>query len=137
VYRDSFLTCTAAPCPTPTTLIPAGNRIPGIPSTSLYAELAWVHRPWGLESALEFRHVAKIHVDDRNTDATSASNVFNLRISLLQKVGRWSLREFLRIDNIGDRSYVGSVIVNEGNSRFFEPAPGRSWLLGLNAAYQF
>jgi iron complex outermembrane receptor protein len=29
------------------------------------------------------------------------------------------------------------VIVNEGNSRFFEPAPGRTWLLGLNAAYQF
>jgi iron complex outermembrane receptor protein len=29
------------------------------------------------------------------------------------------------------------VIVNEGNRRFFEPAPGRTWLLGVNAVYAF
>ena len=137
VYRDGFLTCTAAPCATPTTRIAAGNRIPGIPRTSLYAELAWAHRPWGLETAIEFRRVGKIYVDDSNSDAAPGSSVVNLRVALAQKVGRWSLREFLRVDNVGDRGYVGSVIVNEGNSRFFEPAPGRSWLLGLNAAYQF
>jgi iron complex outermembrane receptor protein len=137
VYRDGFLTCTAAPCATPTTRIAAGNRIPGSPRTSLYAELAWAHRPWGLETALEFRRVGRIYVDDGNTDAAPGASVVNLRVSLAQKVGRWSLREFLRVDNAGDRGYVGSVIVNEGNSRFFEPAPGRTWLLGLNAAYQF
>ena len=137
VYRDSFLTCTAAPCATPTTRIAAGNRIPGIPRTSLFAELAWAHRPWGLETAVEWRRVGKIYVDDSNTDAASGSSVLNLRVSLAQKTGRWSLREFLRVDNVGNRDYVGSVIVNEGNGRFFEPAPGRSWLLGLNAGYQF
>jgi iron complex outermembrane receptor protein len=136
-YGDSFLTCTAAPCATPTTRIAAGNRIPGIPRASLFAELAWAHRPWGLETALEFRRVGKLYVDDSNTDAAPGSSVFNVRVSLAQKVGRWSLREFLRVDNIGNRNHVGSVIVNEGNSRFFEPAPGRTWLLGLNAAYQF
>lgn len=136
-YGDSFLTCTAAPCATPTTRIAAGNRIPGIPRASLFAELAWAHRPWGLETALEWRRVGKIYVDDSNTDAAAGSSVLNLRVSLAQKLARWSLREFLRVDNIGNRSYVGSVIVNEGNSRFFEPAPGRTWLLGLNAAYQF
>jgi iron complex outermembrane receptor protein len=31
-----------------------------------------------------------------------------------------------------DRRYAGSVIVNEANGRFFEPAPGRTWLLGLD-----
>ena len=137
VYRDGFLTCTAAPCAKPATSIAAGNRIPGIPRTSLFAEVAWAHRPWGLETALEFRRVGKIYVDDSNTDAAPGSSVFNLRVSLAQKVGRWSLREFLRVDNVGNRTDVGSVIVNEGNSRFFEPAPGRTWLLGLNAAYQF
>ena len=47
------------------------------------------------------------------------------------------MREFVRIDNVADRRYVGSVIVNEGNGRFFEPAPGRTWLVGVNAAYTF
>jgi iron complex outermembrane receptor protein len=43
----------------------------------------------------------------------------------------------VRVDNIADRDYIGSVIVNEGNSRFFEPAPGRTWLLGVSATYAF
>lgn len=137
VYRDSFLTCTAAPCATPTTRIAAGNRIPGIPRATLFAELAWEHRPWGLETALEWRRVGRIYVDDGNTDTAAGSSVVNLRLALAQKRGRWALREFLRIDNVGNRNYVGSVIVNEGNSRFFEPAPGRSWLVGVNAGYQF
>lgn len=136
-YRDGFLTCTAAPCTTPSTLIAAGNRIPGIPRTSLFAELAWEHRPWGMETALEWRHVGKIPVDDRNSDSASSSSVLNLRLSLSQKIGRWSLREFLRIDNLANRNYVGSVIVNESNGRFYEPAPGRTWLLGMSASYVF
>ena len=137
IYRDGFLTCTAAPCTKPDKQIAAGNRIPGIPRTSMYAELAWEHRPWGLETALEWRRVAALYVDDRNTDTAPSSSVLNLRLSLAQKTGRWSLREFLRVDNFANRNNVGSVIVNEGNSRFFEPAPGRTWLVGVNAGYQF
>jgi iron complex outermembrane receptor protein len=137
VYRDGFLTCTAAPCAKPTTSIAAGNRIPGIPRATLFTELAWAHRPWGLETAIEWRRVGRLYVDDGNTDATAPSSVFNLRVALAQQAGRWSFREFLRVDNIADRAYVGSVIVNEGNSRFFEPAPGRTWLVGLNGRYQF
>ena len=32
---------------------------------------------------------------------------------------------------------AGSVIVNEGNRRFFEPAPGRNWLVGVTAQLTF
>jgi iron complex outermembrane receptor protein len=136
-YRDGFLTCTSAPCTKPVTPIAAGNKIPGIPRTSVYAELAWAHVPWGLETALEYRRVGAMPVDDRNTDSAPASSVFNVRLSLAQKTGRWALRELLRIDNLANKNYVGSVIVNEGNGRFFEPAPGRTWLLGASAAYAF
>jgi iron complex outermembrane receptor protein len=50
-------------------------------------------------------------------------------------VGSLRLRAFLRVDNVLDQRYIGSVIVNEGNGRFFEPAPGRSWTVGLDARY--
>ncbi len=33
---------------------------------------------------------------------------------------------FGRIDNLFDREYVGPVIVNESNGRYYEPAPGRT-----------
>lgn len=136
-YRSAFLTCVAAPCAAPNTLVASGNRIPGVPRVTAYAEVAWKHRPWGLETALEARHVGRIAVDDRNTDFAAAATLFNLRLSLAQNVQRWTFREFLRVDNLADRNYVGSVIVNEGNQRFFEPAPGRSWLVGVSAVYAF
>ncbi|MCU0924760.1 MAG: TonB-dependent receptor, partial [Hydrogenophaga sp.] len=43
----------------------------------------------------------------------------------------------VRVDNLADKAYVGSVIANDANSRFFEPAPGRQWGLGLTATYRF
>jgi iron complex outermembrane recepter protein len=136
-YSRGFLTCLAAPCVAPTTPIPAGNRIPGVARALLFAEVAWAHRPWGLETALEWRQVGKIFVDDQNSDAAPRAGVFALRAALSQKIGRWSISEFARIDNLAGKRYVGSVIVNEANRRFFEPAPGRTWMLGLNAGYAF
>jgi iron complex outermembrane receptor protein len=41
------------------------------------------------------------------------------------------LRAFFSIDNAFDRNYAGSVIVNDGNGRYFEPAPGRTFMLGF------
>jgi iron complex outermembrane receptor protein len=137
-YSSGFLTCVAAPCTTPTTPIAAGNRIPGIPRISFYGELAWKPRGTaGLEAALEWRHVGRIAVDDANSDFAPSASTLALRVGLAQQIGRWTLREFARVDNVAGKTYAGSVIVNEGNRRFFEPAPGRSWLLGLNASYLF
>ena len=41
------------------------------------------------------------------------------------------MSELLRLDNAADRRYAGSVIVNESNRRFFEPALPRTWLLAI------
>lgn len=136
-YRDAFTTCGPPPCATPTVPVAAGNRIPGIPKSMLYAELAWKKPAWGLETAIEARRVSSVYVNDTNTDAAPAYAVANLRIAFQQKLGAWTLREFVRVDNLTDRQYIGSVIVNEGNSRFFEPAPGRTWLAGITAGYAF
>lgn len=114
-----------------------GGRLPGVPRNQWFAELAWEHRPWGLQAALEWRRTGRIAVDDGNSDFAPAAATANLRLSLGQAVGRWTLREFARLDNLTDKAYAGSVIVNEGNGRFFEPAPGRSWLVGISGSYRF
>ncbi|MBL0419912.1 TonB-dependent receptor [Ramlibacter sp. AW1] len=136
-YTQDFLTCGAPPCRAPTLPVAAGSRMPGIPRTSLYGELAWAQRPWGLHTAVELRRVGEVPVDDRNTDAAPAYTVLGWRAGLEQVRGPWRLQQFVRIDNLADRRFVGSVIVNEGNRRFFEPAPGRQWMLGLQASYRF
>ena len=40
-----------------------------------------------------------------------------------------------RVDNLAGRRYIGSVIVNDGNGRYYEPAPGRTWLLGARLSF--
>lgn len=137
-YSEAFRSCRVAGCtPATSVLIAAGKRMPGVPANTLYAELSWKHPASGFSTAFEMRNASKVYVDDENSDAAAAYTVGNLRMGFEQKSAAWKLKEFLRIDNLGDRKYAGSVIVNDGNGRFFESAPGRNYLLGMSASYDF
>ena len=125
VVDQTYTTCAGLPC-APVQVL-AGNRLPAVPMNTLYAGLTWRYQPAAFSATLEALGRSKIYVDDRNSDAAPAYWVANLRVGLEQQTARWKLGEFVRIDNIADRAYVGSVIVNESNSRFFEPAPGRTY----------
>jgi len=118
-------------------LVPVGNKLPGVPRVSLYAELQWRHLESGFSAALEARHASKVYVDDQNSDAAAAYTVANLRLGFEQKARDWRINETLRIDNLTDRTYIGSVIVADANSRFFEPSPRRNFSLILSARYAF
>jgi iron complex outermembrane receptor protein len=118
--------------------IPAGSRLPGVPQANAYAELGWARSEWyGFSAALEAQYAGKIYVNDRNTDAAPSYAVVNLRAGLEQVAGAWTLREFVRVNNVSDRDYVGSVIVGDGNSRFFEPSAKRNFLFGVTANAKF
>lgn len=131
VYRDAF--CNGA-CANGS--VPAGNRLPGAPTRTAYAELAW-HSPAGAYAAAELRHVGPIPVDDRNSEAAAASTVAAVRLGVERPLGAWRWQAFVRGDNLADRRYAGSVIVNESNGRFFEPAPGRRWSAGMDARWHW
>jgi iron complex outermembrane receptor protein len=115
----------------------AGNRLPGVPKEQLYAEGAWRHAPWGLRVALELLHRSRVAVNDANSEFAASYAVVNAIIGFEQRGERWRLNEFLRVDNLGDKAYVGSVIVNDGNGRYYEPAPERNALIGVQAKLQF
>jgi iron complex outermembrane receptor protein len=116
--------------------IPAGNRIPGIARGSLFASLGWLPAT-GWRGGVELRHLSGVPVNDANTDAAGSFTVAALHAGYNYSAAHWELSAFVRCDNLTDRKYAGSVIVNEGNSRFFEPAPGRTWLLGTSATMHF
>jgi len=119
--------------------IPAGNRLPGTPDRSAFAELVWAPKAaWGgFNAAAEVIHTGKLYVNDANTDAASAVTLLNLRAGFSQKFGAWTLKQLLRVDNVNDKIYAGSVIVNDANSRFFEPALPRNWMVAFTARYEF
>jgi len=130
-FADAFASSSGAQ-------VPKGNRIPGTLDRQLFAELAWKPQALpGLTSALEVVHLGRMAVDDLNSDRTDAATVFNLRLGWEQPLGNWRFKSYLRLDNLADKAYVGSVIANEGNRRFFEPAPGRQWGVGASLSYAF
>jgi iron complex outermembrane receptor protein len=135
-YRDGFATCASTPCAAPTVQVPAGNRMPGTARANAWAELAW-HPVTGWQGGIDLRAVSKVMVNDTNTDAAAACAVTGASLKYAATAGRWRFSGFARVDNVFDRRYAGSVIVNEGNRRYFEPAPGRTWLAGGSAAYEF
>jgi iron complex outermembrane recepter protein len=146
VVGQAYATCIAAPCnplanpagPLPANYktVAAGSYLPAVPKNSLYAGLTWTYTPPGFSTTLETQGRARIYVDDRNSDAASGYWVANLRAGFEQETRHWRFREFARIDNLANRTYVGSVIVDETNFRFFEPAPGRTAYIMFNAALQ-
>jgi iron complex outermembrane receptor protein len=132
VTVQPYLTCVGAPCKP--MVIPAGNHLPAVPEDQLYAALNWGFAPAGFTATVEVVSRAQIYADDRNSQTAAPYTIANLRFGLDQKTPRWELREYARIDNITNRAYVGSVIVNETNTRFFEPEPGRTFDLMFTAA---
>ena len=135
-YGDAFTTCGPAPCTAPNVPIPAHNRIPGIARSVLFGALAWTP-PQGWRGGIEGRLLSRVPVNDANTDAAAGHGVASAHLGYVMRAGAWELTSFGRVDNLFARRYAGSVIVGEGNARFFEPAPGRTWLFGISATLAF
>jgi iron complex outermembrane receptor protein len=144
IVAQQYFTCITAPCnplanptgPPPPNYLPVneGNFLPALARNSLYVGVSWNYAPLGFSTTLETIGRSKIYADDRNTDAAASYWIANLRAGFEQETTHWRFSEFARLDNLANRAYVGSVIVNDANSRFFEPAPGRTAYVMFNAA---
>jgi len=118
-------------------LIDSGKRLPGVPAQSAFAEIVWQPRA-GISTALEANFRDAVEVEDTNVaKAAPAYALLNWRTQWQQTLGQWTLQQTLRVDNLFDRHYIGSVIVNDANARYYETAPGRTWYAALGANYQF
>ena len=112
-------------------VVPVGARIAGTTRSLGFAELAW--RPTAsLDVALEARAQSSVAVNDANTVLAPGVGLLALRSRWDVPLGPGRLSLLARLDSLADRAYVGSVIVNDGNGRFFEPGPPRSWLLSAS-----
>jgi iron complex outermembrane receptor protein len=113
----------------------SGNSLPGVPEHSVYGALVWRHAASGFSAGVEGRWADRVYVNDINSAFAESYVVFNFHAGLRQRIGKWQFEEFLRVDNVADENYVGSVVVNAVNGRFFEPAPPRTFLIGFSASF--
>lgn len=133
-YRNDVCEDTAC---TAANIVPAGKRMPGIARNSAYTLLEWAP-PEGFHAGADVRYMSDIEANDHNTAQAPAYAITSINAGYrLNWQNNGSLKLFTRVDNLFDRSYLGSVIVNESNGRYFEPAPGRNWGGGAMFTYTF
>ncbi len=130
-YSDAYLTCVAAPCPTPTIRVAAGNRLPGVPKHNAYAALRW-GGDLGFHASANGQYISNVAVNDVNSVFAPAYAVLGLDGGYGMEWSEFRFNAFLRLNNLLNRRYVGSVIVDDGNSRYFEPGPGFNVLGGFS-----
>ena len=133
-FRSAFLTCTGN-CTTPATPVPAGARIPGVPKSLVHAELGFgAASSWNAK--IELDAAEKTPVNDVNTQFAPGYATAGASIGYAFTRGQADISAYLRVNNVFDRNYVGSVIVNESNGRYFEPAAGRTLFAGCSILWK-
>jgi iron complex outermembrane receptor protein len=120
----------------PASTVQKGTKIPGIAKNQAFAALGWQPET-GFNAGVDVRYMDKVYVDDANTDTAPSYTTVSANVGYIWKNADWKVRTFARVDNLFDRNYVGSVIVNDGNGRFFEPADGLNWSAGLSLSKAF
>lgn len=136
--RCEATTTTATTTDSGVETIQSGANIPGTYKQTLYGEISWKYKPVGFSTALEGRANSKTYVAFKpEYGSADGYAVAAWRGGFSQKLNNWNVSEFVRIDNLLDKDYVGSVRVGDLNSRYYEAAPGRNWLLGVSASYSF
>ncbi|NQW80531.1 MAG: TonB-dependent receptor, partial [Polaromonas sp.] len=120
--------------------VASGNKMPGIPQHFVFSELLWTSQALGdgkraamrgTRAGFEFVSAGRLYANDTNADSAAGYNALNAKVSQGWTLGSSLLTAYARIDNLTDKQYVGSVIVNQSAKQFYEPAPGRNWTLGL------
>jgi len=133
-----------------TKTIKSGYKLSGIPKNFVFSELLWSSIPLdssrppsrsgslaggsGMRLGLELIHAGKIYADDNNLQPDSSAPGYTLLSAVASQgwsIGRAQLTAYARIENLTDKNYVGSVIVNQSSQKYFEPGAARNWIAGL------
>ena len=121
--------------------VTSGNKIPGIPQSSVFSELAWTSEPAstgkgaltnGTRLGIELVQAGRIYANDTNTASADGHTVLNLSARHRWGIGKGGLTLYGRINNVSDERYIGSVIVNQASSQFYESGLPNNWSVGLS-----
>ncbi|MFQ5535849.1 MAG: TonB-dependent receptor family protein [Gemmatimonadota bacterium] len=113
----------------------AGRRVPGVPSAWLDGVITLGGAPGRVR--LRVFHRGALPVNDENTERSPAQTVMGVKAELAPlSAGSATLTPWVAVDNVTDRLYDASVVVNAFGGRYYEPGPGRSFRVGVSAVWR-
>jgi len=114
-----------------------GNRLSGVPRNFFRAGVR-VGPFAGITLDMDQLMSASVFADDANTVEVAdwGAGVTNVRATWTGHTGGLQLTPFAAVQNLFDRSYIGSVTINGTFGRVFEPSPGRNGYVGMEIRYR-
>ncbi|UQG59242.1 TonB-dependent receptor [Marinobacter sp. M3C] len=111
------------------------NRLPGLPEKVWSNRLKW-EGLGGTFVTLEARYIGDMVADSANEVKIDDYWLANLRGgNTLYADRNLLLKGFAGVRNLGGKDYFANVRINASNGRYFEPAAGRVWYLGLETVF--
>lgn len=107
-----------------------GNRIPGVPRHRLHWSVRY-RAAGGFWGALDHTYTAAAFADDANTARAASWWTSDVRAGWEAGLGRGRVAPFVSVLNLFGARYAGSLVVNARGGRYFEPAPGRNVVVGV------
>ena len=113
-----------------------GNRVPGIAPHRVEASAYW-SRGTGPFAGVDVRHASRVPVADVDASGAFASPAYttvDLRGGWAElRAGAVRVSPVIGLTNLFDAEYNTSVVINAVRGRYYEPGPGRSLHVGLEA----
>ena len=116
----------------------SGNQLPGVAREQYQLGVQWL--PFAndvLQLDLGAQQRSRIYTADNNQVYAPDYYTFDVGARGTFPVSSVQFDWWLKLANLTDENYVGSVIVNQANGRAFEPALGRNVTAGLKLTHQF
>jgi iron complex outermembrane receptor protein len=113
----------------------SGRAIPGVPEQWLH--FLWQVRPAFARGAwleLDQTYSSSVLVDDTLNTRAAAWWRHDVRLGWDGEASGGQVHPFIGMNNVFDAKYVGSVVINAANGRYYEPAPGRNVYVGLSVS---
>lgn len=123
----------------------AGKKVPGVPAHRLFASLLYEHQS-GAFAEVDLQWVDRYFANDFNGPPPSGNKPLRdfindayrsvgVRAGFQPRFKNFRADFFVGINNLFDERYNGSIVPNAAADRFFEPAPGRAWYVGVSPTF--
>ncbi|WP_319615299.1 TonB-dependent receptor family protein [Acidiphilium acidophilum] len=115
----------------------AGKFLPGVPAQRIYGEFDWHDPASGFYTSLNGQWQTRMYVDNANSAYAAGYFTAGIAGGFRQTLGKFAFNEFARVNNILNRTYVGAVVIAASNGEYYEPSPGRNFIIGMTGKVKF
>jgi len=107
------------------------TTLPGIPNSQFFLQLGYTSlENWQFQ--LTGEHIGSLYADTANAVQIEAFQKVRLQGGKTTALGELELNLFAGINNLFDVRYFDNIRLNAFGGRYYEPAPGRNFFVGLS-----